>query len=68
MTEVQSMGASEALFRITGSTLPVLTVATEMLDDKFTAYDAIDLLGGTRFIGWWFLRRKHDQGQLQLAS
>jgi hypothetical protein len=19
-------------------------------------------------VGWWFLRRKHDQGQLQLAS
>lgn len=39
------LAASEALFRITGSTLPALTVASEMLADEFTAYDAVDLLG-----------------------
>jgi HEAT repeat protein len=37
--------ASEAIWRITGSTLSALTVATEMLADEFTAYDAVDLLG-----------------------
>jgi len=33
------------IWRITGSTLSALTVATEMLADEFTAYDAVDLLG-----------------------
>ena len=37
--------ASEAVWRITGSTVLALTVAAEMLDDTFTVYDAIDLLG-----------------------
>ena len=39
------LGASEAIWRITGSTLPALTVATEMLDDELLGYNAIDLLG-----------------------
>jgi HEAT repeat protein len=37
--------ASEAIWRITGNASLALAVATEMLDDEFTQYDAVDLLG-----------------------
>jgi HEAT repeat protein len=36
--------ASEAIWRITGTTLPTLTVASEMLDDEMWRWKAIDLL------------------------
>ncbi len=45
MLRLTRLEASEAIWRITGSTLAALTVATEMLDDEFTTYDAVDLLG-----------------------
>jgi hypothetical protein len=45
MLRLTRLEASGAIWRITGSTLAALTVATEMLDDEFTAYDAVDLLG-----------------------